>query len=129
MKKQLFFALFLFFSIINSTVYSQTGSTCNTPTTLSVTYSTTTTSELNWVNANISDSKWDILLIAATDYIVPPTPSENPALGSKDKLYTAITTSSPFSAIGLQPATIYYYYIRTICSDTEKSIWSTPNSV
>ena len=111
-----------------SAVYTfTTTATCPKPTNLAVTDITTTSATLNWTNGTVGDSSWEVLLIPATSYTTPPTPSANPVLGAGELLIPT-TSGSPFVLpIGtLAPATIYYYYIRTICSGNDKGAWTVP---
>ncbi|MGG7034645.1 MAG: choice-of-anchor L domain-containing protein [Flavobacterium sp.] len=91
---------------------------------------TTTQAKLSWTNGVSTDTKWEILLVKAVSptYGVPSAPTINPVLKQGDKLaiVESLSSTSNYLMTGLDPATIYYYYIRTICSPTDKSTWAGP---
>ncbi|MGG7034031.1 MAG: choice-of-anchor L domain-containing protein [Flavobacterium sp.] len=104
--------------------------TCYKPVGLSVPLSgiTMNSAKISWSNESTTDNKWEILLVKAVGptYGLPPKPLVTPVLNSGDILITVTSppSSSPYTVTGLEPSTIYYYYMRTICSDTDKSAWA-----
>lgn len=112
----------LLFSGFN--VFSQT---CLPPTALTVSSITTNSATFGWTNASITDTKWQILLVpsemAALPTIAPPA---NPSFVGQIMQTVEAPYTSPFQITGLEPAQIYFYYIRTICSESEVSEWSAP---
>ncbi|AWI25160.1 choice-of-anchor L domain-containing protein [Flavobacterium pallidum] len=100
--------------------------TCPKPTNLGTGTITMTSAELTWVNGTPTDSLWEILLLPGPT--APPAPAPSPA----DPTVPAggfffQTTNSQLHEINtLSAATIYYYYIRTICPGNDKSTWSGP---
>jgi len=96
--------------------------TCPKPTNLLVEDITTTSATLKWTPGTPTDNSWEILLIPSID--LPPAPPINPDLSS-GALLLPTTNPSPYIA-DLQPATIYYYYIRTVCPGDDKSTWTGP---
>lgn len=114
-----------------------TIATCPKPTavTVAIPTITTTSAVLNWTNASPTDNSWEILLVASPTYTLPTTlPTLNPVLGAGDFLIPVnglnlttldLATTLPTATI-LTPATIYFYYIRTICPGNDKSTWSGP---
>ena len=100
--------------------------TCPQPLALSVPANaiTTTSANLNWTPA-ANTNLWEILLVASID--PPAAPTANPVLTPGSFLYTTDNTNpSTFTATNLAPATIYYYYIRTVCAGDDKSRWIGP---
>ncbi|WP_162126509.1 T9SS-dependent choice-of-anchor J family protein [Flavobacterium phycosphaerae] len=86
-------------------------SNCPKPTQLVSSSITPTSAVLNWIETGNATS-WEVLLIPQGD----PTP-----LPSNSGW---ITTTNPFVVTGLMPNTCYSYYVRSLCSSTEKSNWS-----
>lgn len=106
--------------------------TCYKPTPLAVATATITTNSavLNWTNGQGTNSNWEILLIPAIQGIngpeAPPAPLDTPVLAPGTLLFPT-GTGGPFTTpTTLAPATIYYYYIRTVCSPTDSSNWAGP---
>ncbi|MDR6969188.1 hypothetical protein J2X31_003215, partial [Flavobacterium arsenatis] len=104
--------------------------TCPKPIDLAVPLATITQDSaiLNWTNGSITDDSWEILLVPGTS-MTPPTgtPPLNPVPGD-GLFYTVSGPLNPtsYNATGLTAATIYYYYIRTVCPGNDKSTWSGP---
>jgi len=99
--------------------------TCYKPTLLSVDGITKNSATFKWTNGQPTDNSWEILLIPGPD--APPPPPINPSITGGTILF-ATTDPSPYNAAvgSLTPATIYYYYIRTVCPGDDKSTWSGP---
>lgn len=101
-----------------------TMATCLKPTNQSVTSITLNSAVLGWTEA-ASATQWEVLLLAAPNGIVPPAPLATPIIGPSDIFIqnSTATTVSP----ALQPATIYYYYVRSVCQPgNDKSTWTGP---
>ncbi|RYY47456.1 MAG: T9SS type B sorting domain-containing protein [Chitinophagaceae bacterium] len=104
--------------------------TCPKPTALAVPSATITQNSavLNWTNGSITDNAWEVLLVPGTSMTAPTTvPPLNPV--PEDGLFYTVSgplTPTSFNATGLTAATIYYYYIRTVCPGNDKSTWSGP---
>jgi gliding motility-associated-like protein len=110
----------------NGTTFN-TIPTCARPLNLDANTITTTSATLTWSNAAVSDSAWEILLVPSPTYTLPLVlPSVNPVVGGGTILISPLTAASPYIANGLTPATIYFYYIRTVCSTSDKSTWAGP---
>ena len=107
-----------------------TIATCPKPTPLAVTVGTITQTQavLNWTTGTpATDTNWEILLIPSPTYILPTLlPSANGPYPTGSLLYNVngVGTTS-FLATGLTPATIYFYYIRTVCPGPDNSTWGT----
>lgn len=99
--------------------------TCPKPTALGVVQAniTTTSATLTWTNGTPTDTTWDILLIPGTS-MTPPT--GDPVIADGIFYNDVQPTTSEFNATGLTAATIYYYYIRTVCPPDDQSTWSGP---
>ena len=85
--------------------------TCLQPTSLLTSTVTTNTATLAWTE-NSSATQWEVIIQPAS--MVDPTSTSTGVL----------TTTIPFSASGLLPATSYKAYVRTICSTTSSSNWT-----
>ncbi len=103
--------------------------TCFRPTAVAVTTAsiTTTSATITWTNGQPTDNQWQVLLVPAVltpqGPTAPPTPGVVPPSGNGELLFDVSAPGSPFTATGLQPATIYYVYVRTVCSPTDSSVW------
>ena len=86
--------------------------TCPKPTALAAT-ATSTTATLNWT-AMGTETSWEV-------YVVPTGTAAPTATTVGTTVTTATYTYSP-----LTPATTYQYYVRALCSTTDKSLWSGP---
>jgi len=87
--------------------------TCPQPNTLSAGAITSTTANLGWINQGASNA-WEV-------YVVPT--------GSAAPIATTVGNTSltnPYPAASLTPATAYKFYVRAVCSPTDKSFWSGP---
>ena len=80
---------------------------------------------LGWSEA-ASATQWEVLVLAAPNGVEPAAPLANPIVGINDSFIqnlTGATTTTPT----LQPATIYYYYVRSVCQpEIDKSAWTGP---
>ena len=110
-----------------------TPATCLKPSNQTVGAITIDSALLSWTNAEpLTDNHWEVLLIAnATPTpTLPPAPPVNPVTSSTTLLFDyqnpAGSPTSTFPATGLTAATIYYYYVRTVCSNVDKSTWTGP---
>ena len=103
--------------------------TCPKPTLISVNGITTTAATFSWTNGSPVNTHWEILLIKNTlsTPVNPPAPPINPVISGTTVIYDVNTPNvSPFTISTLEPATIYYYYIRTVCSNSDNSTWTGP---
>ena len=91
--------------------------TCNMPTTLGVTAITSSSAVLNWSQPanpnNTVATAWEILTLPVGS--PAPTPTTTGFV---------VANSNPFILSGLTPTTCYTFYVRAICSQTDKSNWS-----
>jgi hypothetical protein len=85
--------------------------TCLPPTSIITSTVTSNTVTLAWT-ANSSAAQWEV--------IVQPSSVASPTSTSTGVL----TTTNPFTASGLLPATSYKAYVRTICSATGSTNWT-----
>ena len=98
---------------------------CIKPSNLTVSTASITTESatVSWTNGTPDDTAWEVLLIPGPT--PPVAPSENPTVGNGSFLVpTTIGSSMIFD--NLTAATLYYYYIRTVCSADSKSKWAGP---
>jgi uncharacterized repeat protein (TIGR01451 family) len=86
--------------------------TCVKPTLLNTTSVTATSVILGWTENNTATS-WEVLALPCGSPIPSPTTSGT------------LTTTNPLLVSGLNPYTCYTFYVRSICSATDKSSWST----
>ncbi|MDI1256840.1 MAG: choice-of-anchor L domain-containing protein, partial [Flavobacterium sp.] len=103
--------------------------TCPKPTGLAVPAATitTTTASLQWVPGTPADTEWEILLLPGWPTVpTPPAPQVDPTVPLGGFWIHPINAGSPYLATGLAPATIYYYYVRTVCPGDDKSTWTGP---
>ena len=92
------------------------ASNCPKPTQLVSSSITPTSAVLNW-NETGSATIWEVLLTP------PNAPAPLPTASG-----WAISTTTPFVVTNLTPNTCYSYYVRSLCSSTEKSTWSEPSN-
>lgn len=85
--------------------------TCPTPIALSVNSIGTTSATLNW-QANSQAIAWEVVVLPSGS----PAPSAN-TVGTP-------TSVNPFQITGLISNTCYVFYVRNVCSETDKSLWS-----
>lgn len=87
--------------------------TCPQPTALQVLERTMTTAKLAWTEAGTAPS-WEV-------YVVPAgQPAPTATTDGED------AATNPYVVTNLQPGKQYQYYVRSICSTTDKSRWSGP---
>lgn len=96
-----------------STISCAPAPPCPKPRILTVTDIQQNTAQLGWTESG-NAQLWEYIVQAA----VLPAPSQ-------DDLGRQSTTRTP-SASNLQPGTTYNFYVRAICSPTEKSRWAGP---
>ncbi|WP_413511030.1 fibronectin type III domain-containing protein [Myroides odoratus] len=84
--------------------------TCSAPTDLQVVSVTGTTATISWTGV-IGQNTYEVY------YATTATPPGTTVAGS------ITTTDNPYTIPGLTPNTEYFVWIRTICSDTDKSFW------
>ncbi|MGG7034833.1 MAG: choice-of-anchor L domain-containing protein [Flavobacterium sp.] len=100
-----------------------TAISCPKPTALNVTGISLTQATLNWQKGTPADNNWDIYLIKSI--VKPETPTDNPPAGPLFIQGVSQATTT-YTVTGLEPATIYYYYIRTICPGNDIGAWAGP---
>ncbi|MBC7440770.1 MAG: fibronectin type III domain-containing protein, partial [Flavobacterium sp.] len=122
MKKQLLSTFFAVIGLVNLSVYGQ----CVAPTLLNVSSVTTNSANFSWTKGTITDTKWEILLVPNDSATSPTEIPLNPTFPNQILQTIETPQTSPFQINGLEPAQIYFYYIRTICSETSFSIWAGP---
>ncbi len=90
---------------------------CRVPTTLTSSSITSTSVVLNWSQtANPNNS-----LASSWEYLILPNGSPIPNSNTSGFL---VATSNPITINGLTPITCYTFYVRAVCSTTDKSAWS-----
>ncbi len=103
--------------------------TCPKPTNPTVTNITLNSADFGWTPGTPTDSQWEILIIPGWPN-APAPPGVNPAVGTIYPVSAAQVGAPPgpytFNIAGLTQATIYYYYIRTVCPGDDKSTWTGP---
>ncbi|RYZ51506.1 MAG: hypothetical protein EOP49_11575 [Sphingobacteriales bacterium] len=99
--------------------------TCPKPTSPVVSGITLDSATLDWTPGTPTDNSWEVLLIpgCATP---PPPPAVNPDLTGGALLFQTAAHPLVLPAGTLTPATIYYYYVRTLCPGNDKSTWTGP---
>jgi fimbrial isopeptide formation D2 family protein len=98
---------------------------CSKPVALTVTNITATSAKLGWM-AGGAETQWEVLLLAAANAIAPASPQVNSVVGFSD-IYIQNVTSSTTTISNLNPSTIYYYYVRTVCQSVNAaSYWTGP---
>ncbi len=91
--------------------------TCPKPTLVSVTNVTQNGATVNWTEVGTATT-WQVLIVPVGSPI--PTATTTGWIS---------TTNNPYIATGLNSATQYVAYVRSRCSDTDISFWSTPGVV
>ncbi len=89
------------------------SSSCLEPSSVHVADVTTTSATISWT-AGASETAWDIFV--TDDATVEPDETTTPTVAG--------TEDNPYSLTDLDPATIYYVYVRAICGEDEVSAWS-----
>lgn len=98
-------------------IYIDVTPTCSEPSGITVSAITTNGANVSWTApATVPGSGYEYYYSTSN---VAPTASTT-ALGS------STTTSAPLS--GLSPSTTYYLWIRSVCSTSDKSIWTSVTS-
>lgn len=93
-------------------VFCAPPTTCQSPQSLTATSITTNSAVLGWFNTSAINS-WEYLIL----------PSGSPAPNPNSIGFISVT-SNPITVTGLTPITCYTFYVRAICSPTDKSAWS-----
>ena len=91
--------------------------TCRTPNALGVSGVTTNSAILNWTQQPNPDST----VASAWECIVLPAGSPAPTASATGFVSTTV---NPFVFDGLNPNTCYAFYVRAVCSGTDKSNWA-----
>ena len=91
------------------------SASCLEPSNVQVADVTTTGATISWT-AGGEETAWDIFII--DDATVEPDDTTTPTVAG--------TEDNPYSLTDLDPATIYYVYVRAICGEDEASAWSSP---
>lgn len=103
----------------------KTDPTCPKPINQTVTGITNSSAILGWTEAG-SATQWEVLLLAAPNAIEPTTPENTSTVGTLD-IYIQNITGATTVTPTLAPATIYYYYVRSVCQPgNDASTWSGP---
>ncbi|HSD14491.1 MAG TPA: hypothetical protein VLB74_07575, partial [Flavobacterium sp.] len=113
MTKKIFFAVLLLISFFGSSY----GQTCNGAVPIEIyTYSITTTSAtFSWPALAMDGQQWEVLILPAN----APEPNST-------TIPTAPTFGGQFTATGLMSCSSYKFYVRTVCSPGNVSVWSMP---
>lgn len=91
------------------------SASCLEPTGLSISNTSTTGATLSWT-AGGSETAWDIFV--TDDNTVVPGEATTPTISGVD--------ANTYNLTALNPCTIYYVYVRSACSSTDASAWSSP---
>ncbi|MCF6130284.1 fibronectin type III domain-containing protein [Flavobacterium sp. AS60] len=112
----------LYFVFISNGSVTQTGwssnitcapaASCPNPLGVSASTVVTTTSQLSWIEAG-SATSWQVLILPCGS---PPPTNSTPGWIS--------TTSNPYTVTGLTPNCCNQYYVRSVCSGSETSVWT-----
>ncbi|AWA29374.1 hypothetical protein HYN48_04325 [Flavobacterium magnum] len=95
--------------------------TCQKPVNPQVTVLSTTAATFTWTPALPAQTDFEILLIPGPN---PPSPAPDNVTPATYPIIT-VPVGGPytFTATDLTPATIYYGYVRAVCSPTDASVW------
>jgi hypothetical protein len=104
----------LLYTLLVCGIVQNVFSQCQTPFGVSFSQKTKTTVNFKWTDPNLSPQGWDV-------EIVPKNQSRTGI-----PYNSSIITDNKFSIEGLQPSSFYEIYLRTVCSDTQKSNWNGP---
>ncbi|WP_298155791.1 choice-of-anchor L domain-containing protein [Flavobacterium sp.] len=106
------------------TLFTDTGHcstpTCQKPTALSVSATTQTSATLTWTQAGTS-AQWEVY-VTSPDGLPPPI---NAPVTGVAPYY--LTNTNAITVSGLAMQTTYKYYVRAVCSPTDKSAWTYNN--
>ena len=91
------------------------SASCLEPSGLTISGATTTGATLSWT-AGGSETAWDIFV--TDDATVVPGEATTPTISGVD--------ANTYNLTALNPCTIYYVYVRSACSSTDASAWSSP---
>ncbi|MCR5242086.1 MAG: hypothetical protein K6D61_04375 [Prevotella sp.] len=91
------------------------SASCLEPSGLTISDATTTGATLSWT-AGGSETAWDIFV--TDDATVVPGEATTPTISGVD--------ANTYNLTALNPCTIYYVYVRSACSSTDASAWSSP---
>ena len=95
--------------------------TCPKPTAFNTTNPTSSSVQLTWTETGTATS-WEVMAVPAGT----PSPNSNPVPSTA---ITAIVTSPPpYVLNGLDSDTNYDFYVRALCSTTDKSTWTGPRN-
>ena len=94
-------------------VMIQSHPTCLKPIDLVSTNSTPTSVTLDWTETNGS-SEWEIFAIPTGSAVITPASTGG-----------IVTNVHPYTVTNLDPYTNYSFYVRSVCSSSDKSNWST----
>ncbi|MBM6498640.1 choice-of-anchor J domain-containing protein, partial [Flavobacterium macrobrachii] len=97
-------------------VIVETIPTCIEPSALEVLNTTATSAYLGWTDNNAPEAtEWEVLILPAGSPEPLPSLPVNPA---------NIVNINPAPFTGLESSTEFVYFVRAICSDTDRSSWS-----
>ncbi|WP_026978869.1 DUF7619 domain-containing protein [Flavobacterium tegetincola] len=103
----------------------KTAISCPQPTNQTVAAIGLNSATLGWTEA-ASATQWDVLILAGSNGVVPESTLAIPVVGAND-FYLTNLTGITTTITTLQSATMYYYYVRSICqSENDKSQWTGP---
>jgi len=90
--------------------------TCFEPTALQVLSTTSSSAYLSWTDTNTPPAtQWEVIVVeqgSSEPLITLPVNQDN------------LVSVNTIQFTGLQSSTFYTYYVRAICSDTDRSVWS-----
>ena len=105
---------YLYYLLLDDFSFTE-ASACLEPSSIVVSNETTTGATISWT-AGASETAWDIFV--TDDATIEPDDTTIPTVAG--------TENNPYSLTDLDPATIYYVYVRAICGEDEVSAWSSP---